>query len=97
MLKRSLAIVIIGLSGCMSTTPGYYAVNNGGYSNNQQYGAYDHQQYMSREELEKYNGIRVGADGRVKSLVQLPTYPLEQMPHWNFTRPSYVYDGEVYR
>jgi hypothetical protein len=38
-------------------------------------------------ELQKYNGIRVGADGYVNSLVQLPEIIPDELPHYTYTPP----------
>jgi hypothetical protein len=44
-------------------------------------------------ELQKYNGIRVGADGYVNSLVQLPEITPDERPHYTYTPPPFFRDS----
>lgn len=84
----------IAFTGCMSTSGGY---GGNGYGrmeySNVQYIYGSNEPTMTYEELAKYNGIRVGADGYVKSLVQLPQTAREDLPHFTYTPPEYFRDN----
>lgn len=84
----------IAFTGCMSTSGGY---GSNGYGrmeySNVQYIYGSDEPTMTYEELAKYNGIRIGADGYVKSLVQLPQTAREDLPHFTYTPPEYFRDN----
>lgn len=96
-MNTSTKIVVLALTssiaftGCMN--PAGSNRYQGGftrmeYSNVQHIYGHD-EPIMTREELSKYNGIRIGADGYVKSLVQLPQPSREDLPHYTYTPPEY--------
>jgi len=81
-------------SGCMNVNGRY---GSGGFGRMEysdvQYVYGSNEPTMSYEELEKYNGIRIGSDGYVKSLVQLPQTKREDLPHYTYTPPEYFRDN----
>lgn len=92
MMKKTMLVIgcLVFTSGCSFGRDNYR--NNGGFGsvtyNDVQYVYGTREPVMSREELSKYNGIRIGSDGRVKSLVKLPTPTCDELPHYTYNPPA---------
>jgi hypothetical protein len=92
MMRKSLVVMVVALSiissGCASSGRNRYGTYDRVTYNdvNTVYGT-NEPVYMSHEELAKYNGIRIGSDGYVKSLVQIPKVKCSEMPHYTYTPP----------